>query len=179
MSYLDYINKVSELKQTIVGGGNGVDDIEAIVKLMGVLVVLVVKAACILLLAVVIAAIMTSLLEQLFTWVASLFGKDMAFDFDGLIPHCMLVVVFCGLAILGVTRGSSDETNTQVETKPMSHSDSLVQLHNDLVNWNDSDFDELWNATVKYKLTKSDDDEYWEVVKVIKEVKSDRDKLKE
>lgn len=52
-------------------------------------------------------------------------------------------------------------------------------LHNDLVNWNDSDFDELWGATVKYKLTKSDDDEYWEVVKVIKEVKSDRDKLKD
>ena len=60
-----------------------------------------------------------------------------------------------------------------------SHEDSLVQLHNDLVNWNDSDFDELWGATVKYKLTKSDDDEYHEVVKVIKEVKQDRDKVRE
>lgn len=179
MSYLDYINKLSELKQTIVGGGNGVDDIKAIVKLMNVLVVLVVKAAVILLLAVVIAGIMISLLEKLFTWVASLFGKDMAFDFDGLIPHCMLVVVLCGLAIFGVTRGSSDETNTQVETKPMSHSDSLVQLHNDLVNWNDSDFNELWNATVKYKLTNDDDKEYGEVVKVIKQAKASKDKIKE
>lgn len=179
MSYLDYINKLSELKQTIVGGGNGVDDIEAIVELMGVLVVLVVKAAGILLLAVVIAVIVTSLLEQLFTWVSSLFGEDMVFDFDGLIPHCMFVVVLCGLAIFGVTRGSSDEANTQVEMKPMSHSDSLVQLHNDLVNWNDSDFDDLWNATEKYKLTNSDDKKYGEVVKVIKQAKASKDKIKE
>ena len=94
MSYLDYINKLSELKQTIVDGG-GIDDIEAVVRLIEFLVVLVMKAVVILLLVTVIAVTMTSLLEQLFTWVASLFGKDVAFDFDNLTPHCMVVVVLC------------------------------------------------------------------------------------
>ena len=121
---------------------------------------------------------MTSLLERLFTWVASLFGKDRVFDVDNFTPHIMLAIALCCLAIIIGTR-SGGETNTKVETKITSHEDSLVQLHNDLVNWNDSDFDELWNATVKYKLTKNDDDEYHEVVKVIKEVKQDRDKVKE
>ena len=55
----------------------------------------------------------------------------------------------------------------------------MVLLHNDLVNWNDSDFDELWSASVKYQLTKSDGDNYHEVVKVIKEVKQNRDKVRE
>ena len=179
MSYLDYINKLSELKQTIVDGGGGIDDIEAVVRLIGFLVVLAMKAVVILLLVTVIAVTMTSLLERLFTWVASLFGKDVAFDFDNLTPHCMVVIVLCGLAIFGVARGGSDETNTQVETKPMSHSDSLVQLHNDLVNWSDSDFDELWNATAKYKLTYNDDKEYGEVVKVIEQARASKDKTKE
>lgn len=120
---------------------------------------------------------MTSLLERLFTWIASLFGKDMVFDFDNFTPHCMLAISLCCLALFMGTR--SGETTTKVETKMTSHEDSLVQLHNDLVNWNDSDFDELWNATVKYKLTKNDDDKYHEVVKVIKEVKQDRDKVEE
>lgn len=120
---------------------------------------------------------MTSLLERLFTWIASLFGKDMVFDFDNFTPHCMLAIALCCLALFMGTR--SGETTTKVETKMTSHEDSLVQLHNELVNWNDSDFDELWGATVKYKLTKSDDDEYHEVVKVIKEVKQDRDNVRE
>lgn len=178
MSYLDYINKLSELKQTIVDGGSGIDDIEAVVRLIGFLVVLAMKAVVILLLVTVIAVTVTSLLERLFTWIASLFGKDMAFDLDDLTPYFMLGIVLCGLAIF-VGTGNGGDTNTKVETKPMSHSDSLVQLHNDLVNWNDYDFEELWNATVRYKLTKDDDKEYGEVVKVIKQAKSSKDKTKE
>lgn len=177
MSYLEYINKLSELKQTIVGGSSG-DNIETVDWLIGFLFSLAVVGIVILILSTVVAVIMTSLLERLFTWVASLFGKDRVFDFDNFTPHFMLAIALCCLAIFIDTR-SGGETNTKVETKMTSHEDSLVQLHNDLVNWNDSDFDELWNATVKYKLTKNDDDEYREVVKVIKEVKSDRDKLKE
>lgn len=178
MSYLDYINKLSELKQTIVDGGGGIDDIEVVVRLIGFIVVLAMKAIVILLLVTMMAVTMTSLLERLFTWVASLFGKDMAFDLENLTPHFMLGIVLCGLAIF-VGAGNGGGTNTKVEAKPMSYGDSLVQLHNDLVNWNDSDFDELWNATVKYKLTKDDDRKYGEVVKVIKQAKSSKDKSKE
>lgn len=177
MSYLEYINKLSELKQTIVGGSTS-DNIETTVWFIGFLFTLAVVAGITLILFTVVVVIMTSLLERLFTWVASLFGKDMVFDFDNFTPHCMLAIALCCLAIFIGTR-SGGETNTKVETKMMSHEDSLVQLYNDLVSWNDSDFDELWKATVKYKLTKSDDDEYHEVVKVIKEVKQDRDKVKE
>lgn len=177
MSYLEYINKLSELKQTIVGGSS-IDNIETTVWFIGFLLAFAVGAVIILILLLVVVVIMTSLAERLFTWVASLFGKDMVFDFDKFIPRCMLATALCCSAIIIGTR-SGGETNTKVETKMTSHEDSLVQLHNDLVNWNDSDFDELWNATVKYKLTKSDDDEYHEVVKVIKEVKQDRDKVKE
>lgn len=176
MSYLEYINKLSELKQTIVGGSSG-DNIETIVWLIGFLFSLAVVGIVILILSTVVAVIMTSLLERLFTWIASLFGKDMVFDFDNFTPHCMLAISLYCLALFMGTR--SGETTTKVETKMTSHEDSLVQLHNDLVNWNDSDFDELWNATVKYKLTKNDDDKYHEVVKVIKEVKQDRDKVEE
>ena len=174
---MEYINKLSELKQTIVGGSSS-DNIETVVWLIGFLFSLVVVGIVILILSTVAAVIMTSLLERLFTWVASLFGKDMVFDFDNFTPHCMLAIALCCLAIFTGTR-SGGETNTKVETKMTSHEDSLVQLHNDLVNWNDSEFDELWNATVKYKLTKNDDDKYHEVVKVIKEVKQDRDKVRE
>lgn len=177
MSYLEYINKLSELKQTIVGGSSS-DNIETVVWLIGFLFSLAVVGIVTLILITVLAVIMTSLLERLFTWVSSLFGKDKVFDFDNFTPHCMLAIALCVLAIFMGTR-SGGETSTKVETKMASHEDSLVQLHNDLVNWNDSDFDELWNATVKYKLTKSDDDEYHEVVKVIEEVKRDRDKVKE
>lgn len=61
MSYLDYINKLSELKQIIVDGGGGIDDIEAVVRLIGFLVVLAMEAVVILLLVTVIAVTMTSL----------------------------------------------------------------------------------------------------------------------
>lgn len=174
---MEYINKLSELKQTIVGGSSG-DNIETIVWLVGFLFSLAVVGIVILILSTVVAVIMTSLLERLFTWVASLFGKDRVFDFDNFTPHCMLAIALCCLAIFIDTR-SGGETNTKVETKMTLHEDSLVRLHNDLVNWNDSDFDKLWNATVKYRLTKDDDDKYHEVVKVIKEVKQDRDKVEE
>ena len=177
MSYLEYINKLSELKQTIVGGSSS-DNIETVVWLIGFLFSLVVVGIVILILSTLVAVIMMSLLERLFTWVASLFGKDRVFDFDNFTPHFMLAIALCCLAIFIGTR-SGGETNTKVETKMTSHEDSLVQLHNDLVNWNDSDLDELCNATLKYMLNKNDDDKYYEVVKVIKEVKSDRDKLKE
>lgn len=177
MSYLEYINKLSELKQTIVGGSSS-DNIETVIWFMGFLLTLVVVGIVTLILITVLAVIMTSLLERLFTWIVSLFGKDRVFDFDNFTPHCMLVIALCCLASSMGTH-SGDKTNTKVETKMTSHEDSLVQLHNDLVDWNDSDFDELWSATVKYKLTKNDDDEYHEVVNVIKEVKQDRDKVKE
>ena len=120
MSYLDYINKLSELKQTIVGGSSG-DNIETIVWLVGFLFSLAVVGIVILILSTVVAVIMTSLLERLFTWIASLFGKDMVFDFDNFTPHCMLAIALCCLALFMGTR--SGETTTKVETKMTSHED--------------------------------------------------------
>lgn len=67
-----------------------------------------------------------------------------------------------------VSIGNSIGTNTKVETKATTHGHSLVLLHNDLVDWNESNFDELWNTVVKYKLADSDNNEYGEVLKVIK-----------
>ena len=96
----------------------------------------------------------------------------MLFPFIALVGILGSFAILTGVGFIGTIGNQSNE-------KSMTHSDSLVLLHNDLVNWNDSDFDELWNATVKYKLTKNDDAEYHEVVKVIKEVKQDRDKVKE
>lgn len=64
--------------------------------------------------------------------------------------------------------GNGIGTSTEVETKAIPHGHSLVLLHNDLVDWNESNFDELWNTVVKYKLTDSDNNEYGEVSKVIK-----------
>ena len=51
-------------------------------------------------------------------------------------------IILTSIGVIGAISNQSDEQS-------MTHSDSLVQLHNDLVNWNDSEFDELWNATVK------------------------------
>ena len=64
--------------------------------------------------------------------------------------------------------GNGIGTSTEVETKAMTHGHSLVLLHNDLMDWNESNFDELWNTVVEYKLTDSDNNEYGEVSKVIK-----------
>ena len=99
-------------------------------------------------------------------------NSDVLFMFTAMVGILGSFAILNSVGFIGAVSNQSDEIS-------MTHNDSLVLLHNDLVNWNDSDFDELWGATVKYKLTKSDDDEYWEVVKVIKEVKSDRDKLKD
>ena len=110
--------------------------------------------------------------------MSKLLKESIGINSDVLFMFTVMVGILGSIAIINSV-GFIGAISNQGDEKSMTHSDSLVQLHNDLVNWNDSEFDELWNATVKYKLTKNDDDKYHEVVKVIKEVKQDRDKVEE
>lgn len=175
MSYLEYIDKLSELKQTIVGYGDALSALGNLFVLLGkfALTTIVVVA-----LATIIAVVVDWFIEKLMNGMSRLLKGSIGINSDVLLMFTVMVGILGSFAILNSV-GFIGAISNQSDEKSMTHSDSLVQLHNDLVNWNDSDFNELWNATVKYKLSKSDDDEYWEVVKVIKEVKSDRDKLKE
>ena len=175
MSYLEYINKLSELKQTIVGYGDALSALGNLFVLLGKLALATVVVGV---LAVSIALVVEWFIEKLMNGISGLLKESIGINSDVLFMFTAMVGILGSFAILNSV-GFIGAIVNQGDEKSMTHSDSLVRLHNDLVNWNDSDFDELWGATVKYKLTKSDDDGYWEVVKVIKEVKSDRDKLKE
>ena len=176
MSYLEYVDKLSELKQTIVGYGDALSALGNLFVLLGklalVTVVVVVLAAS-------IALVVEWFVEKLMNGMSRLSKESIGINSDVLFPFIATVGVFGSFVIL-TSVGFIGAISNQSDEKPMtSHEDSLVQLHNELVNWNDSDFDELWSATVKYKLTKDDDDNYHEVVKVIKEVKQDRDMVRE
>lgn len=175
MSYLEYIDKLSELKQTIVGYGDALSALGNLFVLLGkfALTTIVVGA-----LATIIAVVVDWFIERLMGGISRLLKESIGINSDVLFMFTAMVGILGSIAIFNGV-GFISAISNQGDEKSITHSDSLVQLHNDLVNWNDSDFNELWNSTVKYKLTKSNDDEYWEVVKVIKEVKSDRDKLKE
>lgn len=175
MSYLEYINKLSELKQTIVGYGDALSALGNLFVLLGkfALTTIVVVA-----LATIIAVVVDWFIEKLMNGMSRLLKESIGINSDMLFMFTVMVSILGSFAILNSV-GFIGAISNQSDEKSMTHSDSLVLLHNNLVNWNDSNFDKLWNATVKYQLTKSDDDEYWEVVKVIKEVKSDKDKLKE
>jgi predicted PurR-regulated permease PerM len=175
VSYLEYIDKLSELKQTIVGYGDALSALGNLFVLLGkfALTTIVVVA-----LATIIAVVVDWFIEKLMNGMSRLLKESIGINLDVLLMFTVMVGILGSFAI-STSIGFISTPSNQTSDKSISHSDSLVLLHNDLVNWNDSDFDELWNATVKYKLTKSDDDEYSEVVKVIKEVKLDRDKLKE
>lgn len=175
MSYLEYINKLSELKQTIVGYGDALSALGNLFVLLGKLAL---ATVVVVVLAVSIALVVEWFIEKLMNGMSGLFKESIGINSDVLFSFIAAVGVFGSFIIL-TSIGFIGATSNQSAEQSMTHSDSLVQLHNDLVNWNDSDFDKLWNATVKYRLTKDDDDKYYEVVKVIKEVKSDRDKLKE
>lgn len=175
MSYLEYIDKLSELKQTIVGYGDALSALGNLFVLLGKLALATVVVGV---LAVSIALVVEWFIEKLMNGMSRLFNESIGINSDVLFPFIAAVGVVGSFAILN-SIGFMGALSNETDEKPITHSDSLVLLHNDLVNWNDSDFDELWNATVKYKLTKNDDDEYHEVVKVIKEVKQDRDKVEE
>lgn len=175
MSYLEYIDKLSELKQTIVGDGDVLVALGSLFVLLGKLAVVTVVVGA---LAVSIALVVEWFIEKLINGMSRLSKESIGINSDVLSPFIAAVGVFGSFVIL-TSIGFIGAISNQSDEKPMTRSDSLVQLHNDLVNWNDYDFDELWNATVKYKLTKNDDDKYHEVVKVIKEVKQDRDEVKE
>lgn len=175
MSYLEYINKLSELKQTIVGYGDALSALGNLFVLLGKFALTTIVVAA---LATIIAVVVDWFIEKLMNGISGLLKESIGINSDVLFMFTAMVGILGSFAILNSV-GFIGAVSNQSDEKSITHSDSLVLLHNDLVNWNDSDFDELWGATVKYKLTKSDDDEYWEVVKVIKEVKSDRDKLKE
>lgn len=150
MSYLEYVDKLSELKQTIVGYGD-------VSSALGNLFVLLVKLALVTIvvgvLAVSIALVVDWFIEKLMNGVSGLFKESIGINSDVLYPFTAAVGVLGSFVIL-TSVGFIGTIGNQSNEKSMTHSDSLVQLHNDLVNWNDSDFDELWNATVKYKLTK-------------------------
>lgn len=175
MSYLEYIDKLSELKQTIVGYGDALSALGNLFVLLGkfALTTIVVGA-----LATIIAVVVDWFIERLMGGISRLLKESIGINSDVLFMFTAMVGILWSIAIFNGV-GFISAISNQGDEKSITHSDSLVQLHNDLVNWNDSDFDELWNATVKYKLTKNDDDKYHEVVKVIKEVKQDRDEVKE
>lgn len=175
MSYLEYVNKLSELKQNIVGYG---DALSALGNLFVLLEKFALTTIVVVALATIIAVVADWFIEKLMNRISRLLDESIRINSDVLLMFTVMVGILGSFAILNSV-GFIGAIVNQGDEKSMTHSDSLVLLHNDLVNWNDSDFDELWGATVKYKLTKSDDDKYWEVVKVIKEVKSDRDKARE
>lgn len=175
MSYLEYIDKLSELKQIIVGDGDVLGALGNLFVLLGKLALATVVVGV---LAVSIALVVEWFIEKLMNGMSRLSKESIGINSDVLYPFIAAVGVFGSFIIL-TSIGVIGAISNQSDEQSMTHSDSLVQLHNDLVNWNDSEFDELWNATVKYKLTKNDDDKYHEVVKVIKEVKQDRDKVEE
>lgn len=175
MSYLEYINKLSELKQTIVGYGDALSALGNLFVLLGKFALTTIIVAA---LATIIAVVIDWLIEKLMNCISRLLKESAGINADVLLMFGTVVGILGSFAVLN-SIGFIGAVSNQSDEKSMTHGDSLVLLHNDLVNWNDSDFDELWNATVKYKLTKSDDDKYHEVVKVIREVKQDRDKLKE
>ena len=175
MSYLEYINKLSDLKQNIVGYGDAISALGNLFVLLGKFALTTIVVAA---LATIIAVVVDWFIEKLMNGMSRLFKESIGINSDVLYPFIAAVGVFGSFIIL-TSIGFIGAISNQSDEQSMTHSDSLVQLHNDLVNWNDSDFDELWNATVKYKLTKNDDDKYHEVVKVIKEVKQDRDEVKE
>ena len=175
MSYLEYINKLSELKQTIVGYGDSLSALGNLFVLLGKLALTTIVVGA---LAMIIAVVVDWFIEKLMGGISRILKESIGVNSYVLFMFIAMVGTLGSFAILNSV-GFISAISNQGDEKSITHSDSLIQLHNDLVNWNDSDFNELWNSTVKYKLTKSDDDEYWEVVKVIKEVKSDRDKLKE
>ena len=175
MSYLEYIDKLSELKQTIVGYGDALSALGNLFVLLGKLALVTVVVGV---LAMSIALVVEWFIEKLISGMSRLFESSIGINSDVLLTFMAMVGVFGSFIIL-TSIGVIGAISNQSDEQSMTHSDSLVQLHNDLVNWNDSEFDELWNTTVKYKLTKNDDDKYHEVVKVIKEVKQDRDKVEE
>ncbi len=175
MSYLEYINKLSELKQTIVGYGDALSALGNLFVLLGKFTLTTVVVGV---LAVSIALVVEWFIEKLMNGMSRLFKSSIGINSDVLLTFMAMVGILGSFAILN-SIGFMGALSNETDEKPITHSDSLVLLHNDLVNWNDSDFDELWSASVKYQLTKSDDDNYHEVVNVIKEVKQNRDKVKE
>lgn len=175
MSYLEYIDKLSELKQTIVGYGDVLGALGNLFVRLGKLALVTVVVGV---LAVSIALVVEWFIEKLMNGMSRLFESSIGINSDVLLTFMAMVGILGSFAILN-SIGFMGALSNETDEKPITHSDSLVLLHNDLVNWNDSDFDELWSASVKYKLTKNDDDKYHEVVKVIKEVKQDRDMVKE
>lgn len=175
MSYLEYIDKLSELKQTIVGYGDALSALGNLFVLLGKLALVTVVVGV---LAMSIALVAEWFIEKLMSGMSRLFESSIGINSDVLLTFMAMVGILGSFAILN-SIGFMGALSNETDEKPITHSDSLVLLHNDLVNWNDSDFDELWSASVKYQLTKSDGDNYHEVVKVIKEVKQDRDKVRE
>lgn len=175
MSYLEYIDKLSELKQTIVGYGDALSALGNLFVLLGKLALATIVVVA---LATIIAVVVDWLVEKLMDWISGLLKESIGINSDVLLMFTVVVGILGSFAILNSV-GFIGAISNQSDEKSITHSDSLVLLHNDLVNWNDADFDELWNATVKYRLTKDDDDKYYEVVKVIREVKQDRDKVRE
>lgn len=175
MSYLEYIDKLSELKQTIVGYGDALSALGNLFVLLGKFALTIIIVGV---LAMSIALVVEWFIEKLMNGMSGLFTSSVGINSDVLLTFTAMVGILGSFAILN-SIGFMGAISNQSDEPSMTHSDSLVQLHNDLVNWNDSDFDKLWSATVKYRLTKDDDDKYYEVVKVIGEVKQDRDKVKE
>jgi hypothetical protein len=175
MSYLEYIDKLSELKQTIVGYGDALSALGNLFVLLGKLALVTVVVGV---LAMSIALVAEWFIEKLISGMSRLFESSIGINSDVLLTFMAMVGILGSFAILN-SIGFMGALSNETDEKPITHSDSLVLLHNDLVNWNDSDFDELWSASVKYQLTKSDGDNYHEVVKVIKEVKQNRDKVRE
>lgn len=132
MSYLEYVNKLSELKQNIVGYGDALSALGNLFVLLGkfALTTIVVVA-----LATIIAVVADWFIEKLMDRISRLLDESIRINSDVLLMFTVMVGILGSFAILNSV-GFIGAIVNQGDEKSMTHSDSLVLLHNDLVNWN-------------------------------------------
>ena len=134
MSYLEYIDKLSESKQTIVGYGDALSALGNLFVLLGKLALVTVVVGV---LAMSIALVAEWFIEKLISGMSRLFESSIGINSDVLLTFMAMVGILGSFAILN-SIGFMGALSNETDEKPITHSDSLVLLHNDLVNWNDS-----------------------------------------
>lgn len=97
MSYLEYIDKLSELKQTIVGYGDVLGALGNLFVLLGKLALVTVVVGV---LAVSIALVVEWFIEKLMNGMSRLFKESIGINSDVLFPFIAAVGVFGSFIIL-------------------------------------------------------------------------------